>query len=78
MILHAVNVVFYGSAVYGIFSFGVLAKKWPKLMQRWESTEAILPKYRDQKEKNQLSYHIKMLTFVVLMTSTGKIKFILV
>lgn len=72
MNLSAVNVVFYGSGVYGIFCFGILAKKWPKIMQRWQSIEAILPKYRDQNEKNKLSYHIKMLTIVVLMSALGK------
>lgn len=43
-------------------------------MQRWESIEAILPKYRDQNEKNKLSHHMKVLTFVVMMSSLGKIQ----
>lgn len=45
-------------------------------MQRWEAIEAILPKYRDQNEKNKLSYHIKVLAFVVMMTSLGKIQYL--
>lgn len=68
-----VPVIFYGSAVYGMFCFGRLATKWPRIMRRWESIESKLPKYRSQKEKRKLAYHLKMLAFVVLMSSLGKI-----
>lgn len=70
--IHAVNVVFYGSAVYGMYCFGALARKWPKLMQRWEEIEAILPMYRNTNEREKLSRHLKWLTFSVFMGSLGK------
>lgn len=55
-----------------MFCFGILSKKWPKLMQRWESVEAILPKYRNQKEKQKLANHLKKLALIVLLSALGK------
>lgn len=63
--------MFYGSAVYGLFCFGVLARKWPKLMQRWESVEAILPKFRDPKDKWKLARQLKIMASIVLICSLG-------
>lgn len=57
-----------------MFCFAVLAKKWPKLMQRWESVESILPKHRDPKEKCKLAQHLRILALIVLMSSLGKTK----
>lgn len=54
--------------------FGILATKWPKIMQKWEATESEMPKYRTQREKRRVAHKIKMLAFVVLMSSLGKIK----
>lgn len=68
-----VPLVFYGSVVYGMFCFLVLAKKWPKIMRRWESVESKMPKHRTQKDKKKLAHHLKILAFVVLMGSLGKI-----
>lgn len=69
-----VPLVFYGSTVYGMICFGVLATKWPKIMLRWEATESKMPKYRTQKEKRRAAQQIKMLAFIVLMCSLGKLK----
>lgn len=41
-------------------------------MQRWESVEAILPKYRNQKEKRKLANHLKKLALIVLLSALGK------
>lgn len=70
----SVPLVFYGSAIYGMFCFGVLARKWPMLMQRWESVEAILPKNRDPNDKYKLARQIKRLAIVVLTCSLGIIE----
>lgn len=40
-------------------------------MRRWEAIEAKMPKYRNQREKRKLTYHVKMVSFVVLMSSLG-------
>lgn len=69
-----VQLVFYGSGVYGMFCFMVLARKWPKLMRRWESIESKMPAYRTQMEKRQLAHHLKILAFVVLISSLGEEK----
>lgn len=61
--------MFYGSGAYAMFCFAVLAKKWPKLMQRWQIVESILPKYRNQKEKQKLARKLKILALVVLLSS---------
>lgn len=66
--------VFYGSSVYAMYCFGRLAMKWPKIMRRWESIEAKLPKYRYQSDKRRLANHLRMLSFIVLMCSLGKRK----
>lgn len=55
-----------------MLTFGVLARKWPKIMRRWELIEIKLPKYRTQKEKRKLAYHLKMLAFIVLLSSLSK------
>lgn len=65
--------VFYGSAAYAMFSFGVLATKWPKLMINWELIEAKMPKYRSPRDKRKLAHKLKILAFVVMMSSLGKI-----
>lgn len=64
--------MFYGSSVYGLYQFGVLAEKWPKLMRRWEEIESILPRYRTNNDKTKLSRHLTRLTVVVFMSSIGK------
>lgn len=65
--------IFYGSAVYGMICFGVLAKKWPKLMQQYEAIEGKMPKYRTQREKRKMAHKVKMIAFIVLMSSLGKL-----
>lgn len=40
-------------------------------MRRWESIESKLPKFRTQREKRKLAFQLKMLAFVVLMSSLG-------
>lgn len=65
--------VFYGSAVYGMYCFGILSRKWPKIMRRWESVEAKMPKHRSQHEKRKLARHLKMLAIIVLISSLGKV-----
>ncbi|XP_055326851.1 gustatory receptor for sugar taste 64f-like [Sitodiplosis mosellana] len=64
-----IAVIFYGSAVYGIFCFIQLAPKWPRIMRRWESVEAKMPQYRTQAGKRQLARRIKMISIIILMTS---------
>lgn len=59
-----------------MFCFGILARKWPELMRQWESVEAKLPKFRTQQEQRGLAFHMKMLAFVVLFFSLGKIDWI--
>lgn len=66
------SLIFYGSSAYGMFCFAVLATKWPKLMQRWQSVESILPKYRNQKEKQKLAHQLKVLALVVLLSSLAE------
>lgn len=68
-----VTVVFYATAAYGMYCFGVLARKWPRIMRRWESVEAKMPKYRSQYEKRKLAQHLKLLAIIVLMSSLGKV-----
>lgn len=38
-------------------------------MQRWESVEAILPKYRDPKDKRELARRLKRMALIVLLFS---------
>ncbi|XP_031638768.1 gustatory receptor for sugar taste 64f-like [Contarinia nasturtii] len=64
-----VPVIFYASAVYAMFRFGVLAMHWPTLMRRYESIESKMPKYKYQREKRKLALHLKILTIVVMMGS---------
>lgn len=71
-ILILVPVVFYCSGVYGMCCFGVLAKKWPKIMQQWQTVERMLPKHRNRNEKCQLAKDVRRVALVMLLCSLGK------
>lgn len=59
------------TTAYGVLSFILLARKWPKLMQHWEFVEAILPPYRSAEQKKQLSRKIKTVSCIVLSVALG-------
>lgn len=65
--------MFWGSGIYGMLCFGTLAQEWPILMKQWESVEAKLPKFRTKQEKRKMAFHMKMLAFVVLLCSLGRL-----
>ena len=42
-------------------------------MQKFESIESKMPKYKNEKEKRRVARHIKLLALVVMMSSLGKL-----
>lgn len=48
-----------------------IARKWPTLMLQWESVESKLPKWRNQYEKRQLAYNVRMVAIAILLSSLG-------
>lgn len=70
-ILKTVPITFFTTTAYGVFSFILLARKWPKLMQHWEFVEAILPPYKTLAQKKQMAREIHMISFIVLSVALG-------
>lgn len=66
-----VPVAFYTSASYGLFRFMNIAREWPTLMLQWESVESKLPKWRNQYEKRQLAFNVRMVAIAILLCSLG-------
>lgn len=73
-----VPLIFHVSTTYAIYEFGILAIKWPKLMQYWESVEIKLAKGRVVKEKHHLAKGITLTTFAVMFASLSKRKCLVV
>lgn len=66
-----VPLVFFSTTAYGLLSFILLARKWPKLMQHWEFVESILPPFKTQTEKNQLAKHVRSIATIVISVAFG-------
>lgn len=66
-----VPLAFFATTAYGVFNFILLARKWPKLMQRWESVESILPPYTTNEEKKRLGRKIRTISTIVLSVALG-------
>lgn len=47
-----------------MWCFCTLAKQWPQIMLKWEAVEAMLPKYRTQKEKSHLRSRINRFAII--------------
>lgn len=67
-----ISLVFYSSSWLSIVCFMSLAKKWPKLMKKWNQVERYLPPLEHQMAKQKLAYKIKMTSFTVLFMSMSK------
>lgn len=67
----AVPIAFFTTTAYGVFTFILLARKWPKLMQHWEFVEAILPPYKSYEERKRLAHDIRKVSAIVLSVALG-------
>ncbi|CAO1403406.1 unnamed protein product [Diamesa serratosioi] len=64
-----ISLVFYASSWLSIVCFMSLAKRWPKIMNKWNEVERYLPPLEHQMAKQKLAYKIKMISFMVLCMS---------
>lgn len=71
-----VNVIFDASNMISILCFLELARKWPDLMMKWYEVEKFLPQLKYQMDKQKMAYEIKMVSFMILFISMGRIKFL--
>lgn len=60
------EIVFYACNTYIVFLFGVLARKWPKLISEWETVEKTLPPFRNEEEKHVLKHKIIKVTIITM------------
>lgn len=67
----AVPLAFFSTTAYGVLNFILLARKWPKLMQHWESVESALPPYTKAAQKERLGRKIRTLSAIVLSVALG-------
>lgn len=70
-----ISLVFYTSSWLSIVSFMSLAKRWSKVMVKWNQVEHYLPPLPHQMAKQKLAYKIKMIAFVVLCMSMSEFAF---
>lgn len=66
-----VPLAFFSTTAYGVLSFIILARKWPKLMQHWEFVEAILPPYKTNNQRKILVHDIRKISTIVLFVALG-------
>lgn len=66
-----VPLAFFSTTAYGVLNFILLARKYPKLMQRWEIVESILPPYTANDKKRQLGRKIRTISIIVLSVALG-------
>lgn len=71
-----VNIIFDSSNLLSILCFLELARKWPNLMMKWHEVEKFLPQLKYQMDKQKMAYEIKMVSFMILFISMGRIKFL--
>ena len=64
-----ISLVFNASSWLSIVCFMSLAKRWPKVMSKWNQVENYLPPLPHQMAKQKLAYKIKMTAFVILFMS---------
>lgn len=69
-----INIIFDSSNLLSILCFLELARKWPNLMLKWYEVEKFLPQLKYQMDKQKMAYEIKMVSFMILFISMGKIK----
>lgn len=68
-----INFIFDFINLITIFCFLELAYKWPQLMTKWNEVEKFLPELKYQMDKQKMAYEIKMVSFIVLFMSMGKL-----
>lgn len=71
LFLIAVPLAFFSTTAYGVLNFILLARKWPALMQHWESVESALPPYTKNAQKKRLGRKIRTISIVVLSVALG-------
>lgn len=59
--------VFYVLNTYAYISLLDLARKWPKLMKRWDLTESILPHFRYQRQHAHFIWKIRFISIAILL-----------
>lgn len=64
------EIVFYGCNTYIVYLFGVLARKWPKLINEFETVEKSLPQFRNEYEKHALKHKIIKITILTMTIAT--------
>lgn len=64
------EIVFYGCNTYIVYLFGVLARKWPKLISEFETVEKSLPQFSNEQEKHVLKYKIIKVTIIIMTVGT--------
>lgn len=67
-----INFIFDFNTLISMFCFFELARKWPKLMVKWNEVEKFLPEVKYQIDKQKLAYEIKMVSLVIFSVSLGK------
>lgn len=64
------EIVFYACNTYIVYLFGVLARKWPKLINEWETVEKTLPQFRSEQEKLVVKHKIIKITIFTMIVAT--------
>lgn len=70
-----INFIFNFTNLLSFICFLELATKWPALMTKWNELENFMPQYKYQMDKQKMAYEIKMVSFMILFISMGKLKF---
>ena len=66
------KIIFYGYNLVGLGCFMSLARKWPKLMQKWTKVDMELPPLKTIYEKSALAYKIRMISLIIMTMSLSK------
>lgn len=72
LVFTLVPIVFHASIVFAMLSFLLLAKKWPKIMKRWESIENDLPLIQNEKKRKLLCRKVHFIAFTVSILSLSE------
>lgn len=67
-----VPIIFYTSNTIATIVFVRLASKWPKVMIRWRSTEALMAPIFNERYKRGLNRDIKLLFIIIMALSLGE------
>lgn len=62
--------LFYVSNTCGIISLFILAKQWPALMDDWRAVEEILPSFKNQKQRKNFIFKIRMIALLIFFQAT--------